>query len=348
MKFQIIDNKIEFYKIDSFIAEGWDLPYYETMYKIFYRSKKSFIYSLKNGKCTYLPFTDFGPYIISKKDDSIFLFKNDDHMSKRKECTLFRYNLKSGVFEDTYDLSQHFIGVKRFEFIKIDYVNDTHLAILVENLDSSIFSIIILNIETKRSFFVEIDKDRVIDTYYKNSQFMFEGELYIPYVVKENKKQFFPSLYRKKDILKEQGILKYNNGKLRKVKDLKIDYMYNIFSDDSEKYLACIHFANREYQVNIYYHHECLLKQKYILGKKERISFKFVYGKNNDVVFAVELKNKYEIFNLVNKTVINIDLTEEQMKCSDLLSNNMILFDDEIPYDIYSNNQKRNLYEFKV
>lgn len=349
MKFLPINIKIQFYKLDSFNAEGWNPEYCETMYKIFYNQRNSFIYNLKDGKyTTYFSFTDFDPFIISKKDNSIFLFKREDNMSKKKETLLSRYNLENSELEDTYELFQHFKGIDNFEFIKIEYINDVELAILVRNYDSNfnMFSIIILNIKTKKSILVEIDKDMIIDTYQKNTLFIFEGELYIPYIIKENKRRLFAFLYRRNDILKEQGILKYKNGRLEKVKSLDTEYTYNIFSDHCEKYLACIKSINREYQVNVYYHNKCILKQKYILGKKEGISFKFSYNKNNDALFVVALKQKYEIFNLVNRTIIYIGLTEEEMKRAYLLSNDIILFEEPL-YDVYSTKRIVNLYEFK-
>lgn len=348
MKFQLNKHKIQFHKVDSFDAGGWDLTFCETMYKVFYTFTQSFVYNLKNGKRTYFPFTDFNPFIISNKGDSIFLFKIGSHLTKKEERILFRYNLENSTLEDMYDLSQHFIGIENFYFIKIDYINDTDLAILMENYDSNTFGIIVLNTDTKKSLFVEIDKDMTIDTYYRDAFFVFEGDLYIPYIVPEDQRGLFKFLHRRNDVLKEQGILKYKNGKLEKIKSLSIEYIYNFFTDNSGEYLAYIKLQNKKYQVDLYYHNECILKQEYILKKKENISFKFSYSKNNDVLFVAQLKSKYEIYNLIDKTVLNINMTEEQMKKSFMLSNNIILIDDETSYDIYSDKSIRNLYEFEV
>lgn len=347
MKFQLIKTKVQFDKIDSIDAGGWDLTYCETMYKVFYTQRGSFIYNLKDRKRTYFSFTDFDPFIISEKDDSIFLFKRENNMSPKKERTLFRYNLESGALEEKYDLSQRFIGIDRFELIKIEYVNDSDLAILVHNYDTDVFNIIVLNTETKKSIFVEIYKHMTIDVYQKNTLFVFEGELYIPYIIKENKRGLLSSLYRRNSTLKEQGILKYKNGKLEKVKVLDNQYTYIIFSDNNEEYLACIHYINNEYLVNIFYHNECILKEKYFLEKKGKISFKFIYSKNNNVLFVIKLKQKYEVFDLANKKIIHINLTEEQMEKSYILSNNIILFDDEATYDTYSDKRIRILYKFQ-
>lgn len=342
MNFIELGDVKELRRVNTFDIEGYSHDYCELYYKIFYKKRTSMIYNLRENKFINLSFTNFSIYQISEKLGVIFLFKLNNHMTKKESTTLYCFSLKDGKLQKEYSLISHFNQMKRFNVLQMKMLSN-NIYVLVEDYDLKRKILIILDIVSEKSQSIKLNDEYDID-YSQNMLFVFNNNIYIPYHKK--KMQILKRLSHYKT--KEQGILQCVEHTLDRIKILDNTKNYDFFNDRDNIYLACILKEKHKYDILIYKYKTCILKMKIEKRKQEILNFHFTYNDKNQILFCVTYANVIKVYNLINETFYYINSYENNLKSASLMANHMILSNDFDESDIQANDMIRTVYKYYI
>ena len=319
-------------------------------YRLFYRSRKTYIYDSKDEKVYFFKWACFRNFCFDDNREYVYALRENAYRNKKEQRIINCYHVPSGELIKQYEINKNTLkGYRNYIFKYMDLFDNKIVIVfyhqLYDELNSLKFEVLVYDLLTENSFIVPIHNELKFDhslTCVRKPYFIFNNQLYLDLIDSQNKHAIYQLNDQKELVYKKALNVRLNifhvcnNSNIIYIYYDEENSLMNIYLYDGSlnyidaikirKYNIDTNFLSLSSAVEIYIDIE--LKKMYIfLMDKERASMLYVDKLNEKRKLGIEFSKDMIFGGVVNSNKIIVGFQNTNTKSPNYLINSYRLLD---------------------